>query len=161
MHYELRRRVRNSESRVFEGFSYLNVEVTQVKTKKGCERGEPAAVGERNGGNGAQSLMIENGNPRSTVWNWLEDGVCFQEQVKAKARRLGRWGRWQYLPQGCVERESPTGEHSRGQHPVGSRLQLEQENEEIRIWTCTILRKTNSTREGFEGIEKGKKRDVC
>lgn len=81
--------------------------------------------------------------------------------VKAKAWSLGRWGRWQYLPQDCAERESPTGEHSRGQHPVGSRLQLEQENEEIRIETYTILRKTNSTREGFEGIEKGKKPDVC
>lgn len=87
----------------------------RMKTKKGWERGEPATVGERKGGNGAQSLVIENGNPRSTVWNWLADGVCFQEQVKAIAWRLGKWGRWQYSAQGCAERESP---HWRTQREV-------------------------------------------
>lgn len=45
-----------------------------MKTKKGWERGEPATVGERKGGNGAQSLVIENGTPEAqfeTGWRMV------------------------------------------------------------------------------------------
>ena len=115
MHSEFRRRERNWEARVLEGFSHLTVEVTKNENKRSGER---EGCHSRGGEGRKQCSVFSDWNWESQKhssklaggWHCVLQRACANKSLDAaKMEKVGS-----FLPQGSAEKTQPPPESTRG-----------------------------------------------